>query len=160
MPAIGSSSGGLIFTTSHGGFIDPRNAFWAPHQWPLERFVQPPEDKELVCENKPMIELIWNLWQVQLPGLVEADLSQSPRYWYRIEDAVSGYAELVRRRESGKRELIEGPRDRKQTEQAQKMLKHFGLGAERRAAKGLGRHPVPTPCPTICPQSGDLPSSV
>jgi hypothetical protein len=26
MPAIGSSSGGLIFTTSHGGFIDPRNA--------------------------------------------------------------------------------------------------------------------------------------
>lgn len=66
---------------------------------------------------------IWNLWQVQLPGLVDADLSQPPRYWYRIEHAVHGYVEMVRNRESGRRELVEGPRDRKQREDAIKMLK-------------------------------------
>jgi hypothetical protein len=83
------------FVKEIGYAVDVPRDFWAPHQWPLEGFVQQPEDKELVRENAPMIELIWNLWQVQLPGLVEADLSQSPRYWYRIEDAVNGYVELV-----------------------------------------------------------------
>lgn len=87
--------------------------------------VQDPNDKQLVRENAPMIELIWNLWQVQLPPLAEADLSQPPRYWYRVEDAVYGYIELVRNRESGKRQLIDGPRDRKQREDAQKMLQRF-----------------------------------
>jgi hypothetical protein len=70
-----------------------------------------------------MIELIWNLWQVQLPATVDADLSQSPPYWHRIEDAVSGYVALVRIRESGNQVLIEGPRDRKQREDAQQMFK-------------------------------------
>jgi hypothetical protein len=69
-----------------------------------------------------MIELIWNLWQVQLDRLVEADLSQSPRYWHRIEHAVYGYVEMVRNQESGKRELRAGPRDRQQQERAKQMI--------------------------------------
>jgi hypothetical protein len=108
-----------------GYAVDVPRCFWGPGQWPLEVFVQTPADKELVRENAPMIELIWNLWQVQLPATVDADLSQSPPYWHRIEHAVNGYVQLVRIRESGKHVPIEGPRDRKQREDAQKMFKQF-----------------------------------
>jgi hypothetical protein len=108
-----------------GYAVDVPRDHWGLGQWPLDGMVQDPNDKQLVRENAPMIELIWNLWQVQLPPLAEADLSQPPRYWYRVEDAVYGYIELVRNRESGKRQLIDGPRDRKQREDAQKMLQRF-----------------------------------
>jgi hypothetical protein len=93
---------------------------WGPHQWPLDVFVADPKDKKLVRENAPMIELMWNLMQVQLPEIVDADNSQSPMGWFRIEHAVSGYVELVRNRESGKRELLDGPRDRKTRADAKK----------------------------------------
>jgi hypothetical protein len=108
-----------------GYAVDVPRDHWGPGQWPLEDMVQNPEDKQLVRENAPVIELIWNLWQVRLPGLVDADLSQPPRYWYRVEDAVYGYIQLVRDRESGKRELINGPRDRKQIEEAKETFKRF-----------------------------------
>jgi hypothetical protein len=119
-----------------GYAVDVPRGFWGPDQWPLEGFVQKPEDKELVRENAPMIELIWNLWQVQLPATVDADLSQSPPYWHRIEHAVNGYVQLVRIRESGKQVLIEGPRDRKQREEAQKMFQQFGLPRQNPQAPG------------------------
>jgi hypothetical protein len=108
-----------------GYAVDVPRDHWGPGQWPLDDMVQNPDDKKLVRENAPMIELIWNLWQVRLTGLVDADLSQPPRYWYRVEDAVRGYIELVRDRESGKRKLIDGPRDRKHREEAQKTFKQF-----------------------------------
>jgi hypothetical protein len=108
-----------------GYAVDVPRGLWGPDQWPLEAFIQAPHNKELVRKNAPMIELIWNLWQVQLPATVDADLSQSPRYWYRIEHAVNGYVELVRSREAGTPELLEGPRDRKHREEAQKMFKQF-----------------------------------
>jgi hypothetical protein len=113
------------FVKEIGYAVDVPRDHWGPGQWPLDGMVQNPEDKKLVHDNAPMIELIWNLWQVRLPGLVEADLSQPPRYWYRIEDAVNGYVELVRNRESGQRTLIDGPRDRKHREDALQMLKQF-----------------------------------
>ena len=104
--------------------VDVLRDLWGPGQWPLEIFVQP-EDQKLVRENAPMIELMWNLIQVQLPEIVDADNSQSPMGWYRIEHAVSGYVELVRRREKGDRELLDGPRDRKHREEAMKQLAEF-----------------------------------
>ena len=110
-----------------GYAVDVPRDHWGMGQWPLDGMVQDSEDKKLVRENAPMIELIWNLWQVRLPGLVDADLSQPPRYWYRVEDAVHGFVALVRERESGNRTLLDGPRDRKQREDAQKMFERFGL---------------------------------
>ena len=104
--------------------VDVLRDLWGPGQWPLEMFVQP-EDQKLVRENAPMIELMWNLIQVQLPEIVDADNSQSPMGWYRIEHAVSGYVELVRRRERGDRELLDGPRDRKTREEAKTRLAEF-----------------------------------
>lgn len=111
------------FVKEIGYAVDVPRDHWGPGQWPLEGMVQDPDDRKLVRENAPMIELIWNLWQLPLPPLGEADLSQPMRYWYRVEDAVHGYIELVRNRESGQRQLIDGPRDRKQREDAMKMLK-------------------------------------
>ncbi|GJN99104.1 hypothetical protein NJB1907f44_48910 [Mycobacterium marinum] len=109
-----------------GYAVDVPRDHWAPGQWPLEGLVENPDDRELVRQNAPMIELIWNLWQVGLRGLVDADLSQPPRYWHRVEDAVYGYIDLVRRRETGDRELVFGPRDRKHREAALKMLEQVG----------------------------------
>jgi hypothetical protein len=45
--------------------------------------------------------------------------------WFRIEHAVSGYVELVRRRERGDRELLNGPGDRKARAEAKKHLVEF-----------------------------------
>jgi hypothetical protein len=106
-----------------GYAVDVPRDYWGPGQLPLEGLVQKPEDRELVRRDAPLIELIWNLWQVQLPGIVDADLSQGPDPWYRVEHAVNGYVELVRNRESGQRPLRDGPRDRKHREDALKMLK-------------------------------------
>ena len=104
--------------------VDVLRDLWGPGQWPLEIFVQPgrPETRR---ENAPIIELMWNLIQVQLPEIVDADNSQSPMGWYRIEHAVSGYVELVRRRQKGDRELLDGPRDPKHREEAIKQLADF-----------------------------------
>jgi hypothetical protein len=113
------------FAKEIGYAVDVPRDHWGPGQWPLDRIVQNPEDKELVRENAPVIELIWNLWQVRLHGVVDADLSQPPRYWHRVEHAVNGYVELVRNRESGRRELVDGPRDRKQRENARQTFKRF-----------------------------------
>jgi hypothetical protein len=68
--------------------VDVLRDLWGPHQWPLDVFVADPKDKKLVRENAPMIELMWNLMQVQLPEIVDADNSQSPMGWFRIEHAV------------------------------------------------------------------------
>lgn len=106
-----------------GFAVDVPRDFWGMHQWPLENFVQDAEDKELVRDNAPMIELIWNLTWVQIPQVAEADASQNPDPWHRIEHAVRGYVELVRNREQGKVEFIDGPRDRKHREEAIQMIK-------------------------------------
>lgn len=112
------------FAKEIGYAVDVPRDFWGPDQWPLENFAQA-KDRKLVRENAAMIELIWNLWQVQLPEEVEGDNSQSPRYWHRIEHAVHGYVDLVRRRESKDRELVESPRDRKHRVEAQAELAAF-----------------------------------
>lgn len=106
-----------------GFAVDVLRDYWGDNQWPLDIFVQDEKDKKLVHDNAPMIELMWNLTWVQIPQVAEADISQSPDPWYRIEHAVSGYVELVRNREQGKRELRDGPRDRKHSEEALKMIK-------------------------------------
>jgi hypothetical protein len=118
---VGALPGNFVKEIGHA--VDVPRDHWAPDQWPLDDMVQDPNDKRLVRDNAPMIELIWNLWQVQLPPLVDADLSQPPEHWNRIEHAVHGYIELVRNRESGKRELKLGPRDRKHREEVQRRLK-------------------------------------
>jgi hypothetical protein len=106
-----------------GFAVDVPRDYWGEGQWPLDEFVQDAEDKKIVRENAPMIELMWNLMWVQIPQVAEADASQNPDPWYRIEHAVWGYVELVRNRELGKRELRDGPRDRKHREEATKCLR-------------------------------------
>jgi hypothetical protein len=44
-----------------GFAVDVPRDFWGENQWPLDVFVQDARDKELVRENAPMIELMWNL---------------------------------------------------------------------------------------------------
>ena len=63
----------------------------------------------------------------------------NPEPWYRIEHAVWGYVELVRNREQGKRELIDGPRDRKATEEAKKDLAAFSARFEEQKKRNQDR---------------------
>jgi hypothetical protein len=102
--------------------VDVPRDFWGMHQWPFENWVQDVNDKKLIHENAPMIELMWNLMWVQIPRVREGDLSQPPDPWYRLEHAIHGYVELVRNREQGKIEYRDGQRDRKSTEDAMKMF--------------------------------------
>jgi hypothetical protein len=106
-----------------GYAVDVPRDFWGPGQWPLELWTQDENDKKLVRENSAMVELMWNLTWVQIPRVGEGDISQNPDPWHRIEHAVRGYVELVRNREQGKRELRDGPRDRKHRENALQMMK-------------------------------------
>ena len=108
-----------------GSAVDVPRDFWGEHQWPLENFVQT-QDRELVREAAPMIELIWNLTWVQIPVLQESDLSQRPDPWYRIEHAVNGYVQMVRNRGQGKTDFRDGERDRRHREEAQRMLRAYG----------------------------------
>lgn len=105
--------------------VDVPRDFWGDHQWPFENWVQERKDKQLVRENAPMIELIWNLTWVQIPRVREGDASQPPDPWYRLEHAIHGYVELVRNRGKGKVEYRDGPRDRAQREDAMKMFERF-----------------------------------
>lgn len=102
--------------------VDVPRDFWGMHQWPFENFVQDANDKKLVRENAPMIELMWNLTWVQIPRMREGDLSQPPDRWYRLEHAIRGYIELVRNREQGNVEYRDGQRDREQKERAMQMF--------------------------------------
>lgn len=102
------------FAREIGYAVDVPRDFWGIHQWPFENwFPDNAEDQKLVRENAAMIELIWNLRQVQIPAMVESDLSQPPDPWPRVERAIYGFRDLVRQRESGNRELRDGERDRK-----------------------------------------------
>lgn len=117
-----------------GFAVDVPRDFWGNHQWPLDVFVQDAKDKELVRDNAAMIELMWNLTWVQIPQVAEADISQNPDPWHRIEHAVWGYVELVRNREQGKRELRDGPRDRKHRDEAMQMIEQNQATLERNQA--------------------------
>ena len=107
-----------------GNAVDVPRDFWGEHQWPFENFVQA-NDRKLVRENAPMIELMWNLTWVQIPRIREGDAAQPPDPWYRLEHAISGYVELVRNREQGKIEFRDGERDRRHREDAMKMFEQF-----------------------------------
>lgn len=115
--------------------VDVPRDFWGTHQWPFENFVQDQEDKKLVRENAPMIELLWNMTWVQIPRQREGDLSQPPEPWYRLEHAIRGYIELVRNREQGKIEYRDGQRDRETHERALQMMAQHNAMFER--SKGL-----------------------
>ncbi len=108
-----------------GFVVDVPRDFWGEHQWPFENWVQERKDKQLVRENAPMIELMWNLTWVQIPRVRAGDLSQPPDPWYRLEHAIHGYVELVRNREQGKIEFRDGERDRRSTEDAKAMFERF-----------------------------------
>lgn len=116
--------------------VDVPRDFWGRHQWPFENFVQDAKDKKLVRENAPMIELMWNLAWVQIPRRREADLSQPPDPWYRLEHAICGYIELVRNREQGKVEYRDGQRDRESRERAlQIMQQHKSMFDNQKQAR-------------------------
>jgi hypothetical protein len=111
------------FAREIGYAVDVPRDFWGDHQWPFENWVPDnAEDQELVRENAAMIELIWNLRQVQIPVFVEPDLSQGPDPWPRIERAVYGFRDLVRQRESGNRESRDGELDRKSKADAKQRI--------------------------------------
>lgn len=118
--------------------VDVPRDFWGMHQWPFENFVQDAEDKKLVRENAPMIELMWNMTWVQIPRQREGDLSQPPDRWYRLEHAIRGYIELVRNREQGKVEYRDGQRDRDSHERALQMMQQHKtmFGHQTQARQG------------------------
>jgi hypothetical protein len=91
-----------------GYAVDLPRDCWGPDQWPLENFVQDRNDK-IVAKNAPIIELIWNLLDVQLNRAAHTRRSARPRDWIRVERAVYGYLDLVHRREQNNRELVESP---------------------------------------------------
>lgn len=112
--------------------VDVPRDFWGMHQWPFENFVQDAKEKELVRENAPLIELMWNLTWVQIPRVREGDLSQPPEPWYRLEHAIHGYINLVRNREQSKIEYRDGKRDREQHERVIQMFEQHNAIAEQR----------------------------
>lgn len=112
--------------------VDVPRDFWGMHQWPFENFVQDAKEKELVRENAPLIELMWNLTWVQIPRVREGDLSQPPDPWYRLEHAIHGYLNLVRNREQGEIEYRDGKRDREHYERAIQIFEQHNEMAEAR----------------------------
>lgn len=107
------------FAREIGYQVDVPRDFWGDGQWPPEIWTpDSPGDQILQRENAAMIELIWNLRQVQIPVFVESDLSQRPDPWPWIERAVYGFRDLVRQRESGEREFRLGERDRERRQAA------------------------------------------
>ena len=112
--------------------VDVPRDYRGMHQWPFENFVQDARDKEIVRDNAPMIELMWNLTWVQIPRQRESDLSQPPEPWYRLEHAIRGYIDLVRNREQGKIEYRDGKRDREQHERAIQMFEQHKAMTDHR----------------------------
>jgi hypothetical protein len=115
------------FVREIGYAVDVPRDFWGPNQWPFEGwFPEAPEDQSLVRDNAGVIELIWNLRDVQIPVFVEPDRSQRPDPWLRVERAIYGFRDLVRQREAGERELRDGQRDRSRKEDARRMFDAHG----------------------------------
>lgn len=115
------------FVREIGYAVDVPRDFWGPNQWPFEGwFPETPEDQILVRDNSAVIELIWNLRDVQIPVFVQPDRSQQPPRWPRVERAIYGFRDLVRRREAGERELYDGQRDRSRKEDARRMFEAHG----------------------------------
>lgn len=120
------------FAREIGYAVDVPRDFWGVHQWPFEGwFPNDPENQELVRENSAIIELIWNLRDVQIPRFVEPDRSQQPDPWPRIERAVYGFKDLVRQREAGEREPRNGQRDRDHRREVDQIF------ADRRRGEGV-----------------------
>lgn len=114
------------FAREIGYQVDVPRDFWGDHQWPPEVWVpENSDDQALLRDNAAMIELIWNLRQVQIPVFVEPDLSQPPDPWPRIERAVYGFRDLVRGRESGEREFHAGERDRERRAEADRRFREM-----------------------------------
>jgi hypothetical protein len=119
------------FAREIGYQVDVPRDFWGNDQWPPELWVgDRVEDQALLRENAAVIELLWNLRQVQIPVFVEPDLSQPPDPWPRIEKAIYGFRDLVRQRESGEREYRRGKRDREQREDVDRRFKEFNSRIE------------------------------
>lgn len=110
------------FVRAIGHAVDVPRDFWGEHQWPFEGWVEDHADKELLRQDGPMVELIWNLRQVQLPVFLDGDMSQRPEPWPRIERAIYGYRDLVRTRESDQYEYRDGPHDRRSRIEARQMI--------------------------------------
>lgn len=111
------------FAREIGYAVDVPRDFWGTNQWPFEGwFPDSSEDRTLARDNAAMIELIWNLRDVQIPIIVEPDRSQPPDPWPRIERAIYGFRDLVRAREGGIREPRDGERDRERRRQAEEMF--------------------------------------
>lgn len=120
------------FAREIGYQVDVPRDFWGDNQWPPDIWApDSPDDQALLRDNAAMIEVIWNLRQVQLPVFVEPDLSQMPDPWPRIERAVYGFRDLVRQRESGEREVRDGRRDREHREKVVRELKEFNALREK-----------------------------
>ncbi|KMO76877.1 hypothetical protein MCHLDSM_03026 [Mycolicibacterium chlorophenolicum] len=114
------------FVREIGYQVDVTRDYWGIDQWPPEVWTpDSTDDQELLRRNAAMIELAWNLRQVQIPKFVEIDLSQSPEHWYRINHAVYGFRDQVRGRESGEREFRDGQRDREQRLRTRRELQEF-----------------------------------
>ena len=112
------------FAREIGHAVDVPRDHWGVHQWPFDLwFPEDPEGQTLLRENAAVIELIWNLRDVQIPVFVEGDRSQPPEPWPRLERALYGFRDLVRQRQSGERELRDGERDRQRRQDADRMFK-------------------------------------
>jgi hypothetical protein len=105
-----------------GYAVDVPRDFWGIGQWPLENLVSDEDAKRLVAKDAPMIELLWNMADVQIDPIGRDGDSASWERTYRIEEAVPAYVEMVRRREQGDRELRDGPNDLRHKQEARRMI--------------------------------------
>jgi hypothetical protein len=112
------------FVKEIGYEVDVPRDYWGKNQWPFSEFVHADraDDRALVDRDSATIELIWNLAAVQIPRRGGVGSSAALHPYYRIEHAVYGHIDLVRRREAGNRELQDSPEDEESQRRAQQMF--------------------------------------
>lgn len=107
--------------------VDVARDVWGPEEYPPFMFVSA-EDRHLVEDEFPEIELMWNMRQVagyEVYGPTDAEgPNTEPRIWW----AVGGYAERKKERQSGERKFRRSPADQRHHHEAMARLKGFTQG--------------------------------
>ncbi|MFE7421119.1 hypothetical protein [Rhodococcus sp. NPDC057529] len=117
--------------------VDVARDVWGDSEYPLEQCLAE-EDRHLVDDLLPEIELMWNVRTVSgysVYGPIGAEGPDTePRVWW----AIQGYVDRVKERESGNRQLRLSPQDRTHREQAKRWIKdaQADLSAQR-ATSGI-----------------------
>ncbi|WP_280254030.1 hypothetical protein [Nocardia abscessus] len=122
-----------------GFAVDVPRGYWGPEQWPFDKFAFSDSDKVIAVDDAAVIELLWNIMDTQFEPIARSEYSAYPRPYYRIEHAVEGYLDLIKRREAGDREQRESPADKKHHEEAMRMISQAQESFERARAQKIDR---------------------